>query len=353
MKHTLEECRWLYNHFLEQRKNLWERDQQPISLYEQERALPKLKQERPSLNTVHSQVFQNVAVRIDLAFKAFFRRTKAGETPGYPRFRGANRYDSFTYPQGGFSFVDGRLRLSKIGNIKIKLHRPIVGDIKTLTISRSATNKWYACFSCEFETIVLPEANERVGIDVGLASFATLSTGEQVANPRFFRTDEKALAKAQRKMCKFKKGTMERVKPKKVVSHIHERITNRRYDFSHKLSRSIVNRFGVIAIEDLSINRMVHNHCLAKSITDAAWGQFTASLAYKAENAGRQFVAVNPAYTSQDCSKCGHRQSTPLSEREFHCPCCGLILNRDHNASLNILAIGLDSLGLAPRSPCL
>jgi len=348
MKATREECRWLYNHFLEQRKNAWEHDQQSISMYDQIKTLPRLKQERSSLNVVHSQVLQDVAIRIDLAFEAFFRR-KADEKPGYPRFRGAGRYDSFTYTQSGFAIVDDRLRLSKIGDIKIKLHRPIIGDVKTLTIRKTATNKWYAGFSCEIEAQTLPESNETVGIDVGLETFATMSTGEKVDNPQFFRVDERALAKAQRKVSK--KETPED-KYQKVVAHIYERIANRRSDFSHKLSRSIVNRFGIIAIEDLSINRMVHNHCLAKSIADAAWGQFAVCLAYKAENAGRQYIAVNPAYTSQDCSRCGHRQPMPLSEREFNCPCCGLVLNRDHNASLNILAIGLDSLGLVPRSPC-
>ena len=165
MEHTLDECRWLYNHFLEERKNAWEQNNQSISMYDQIKTLPKLKQERPSLSMVHSQIFQNVAVRIDLAFKSFFRRVKAGEKPGYPRFRGTGWYDSFTYTQSGFS-IDGRLRLSKIGDVKIRLHRPIEGGIKTLTISRSPTGKWYACFSCEVEPEPLPECNEAVGIDV-------------------------------------------------------------------------------------------------------------------------------------------------------------------------------------------
>lgn len=350
MNQTLDECRWLYNHFLEQRKSLWEQKQKGLTLYDQINTLPALKAERSSLETVHSQVFQNVAVRIDLAYKAFFRRAKAGEKPGYPRFRGAGWYDSFTYPQSGFSIVDGNLRLSKIGDVKIRLHRPIGGKIKVLTVHRSSTNKWYACFSCEMEHETLPNSSEAVGIDVGLESFATLSTSDKIVNPRFFRTDEKALAKSQRKVCKQDKGTPERARTKKVVSHIHERIANRRRDFAHQKSRQIANRFGIIAVEDLSINRMLHNHCLSKSISDAAWGQFTTYLAYKAGNAGRQYIAVNPAYTSQDCSRCGHRQPMPLSERIFHCPCCGLDLDRDINASLNILAIGLDSLGLVPRS---
>lgn len=348
MSQWLEECRWLFNHFLAERKNTWEQEQKSLSLYEQHASLPALKEQRPSLASVHSQVLQNVAVRIDLAFKAFFRRVKAGEKPGYPRFRGKGRYDSFTFPQSGFSLDGNILRLSKIGNVKVVLHRPVEGNIKTCTIKRSSTGKWYVMFSCEWEQTPLPENNEAVGIDVGLHSFATLSTGEHIENPRFFRQEEKALAKAQRKLSKAEKGTLERKKRRKVVARIHERIAWKRQDFIHQHSRRIINRFGIIAVEDIHVNRMLHNHCLAKSISDAAWSGFFQLLAQKAAWAARQFVAVNPAYTSQTCSSCGHRQKMPLSERVFKCPCCGLELDRDHNAAVNILGLGLQSLGINP-----
>lgn len=317
-------------------------------MYEQHASLPALKEQRPSLASVHSQVLQNVAVRIDLAFKAFFRRVKASENPGYPRFRGKGRYDSFTFPQSGFSLDGNILRLSKIGNVKVVLHRPVEGNIKTCTIKRSSTDKWYVMFSCEWEPTPLPENNEAVGIDVGLHSFATLSTGEHIENPRFFRQEEKALAKAQRKLSKAEKGTLERKKRRKVVARIHERIAWKRQDFIHQHSRRIINRFGIIAVEDIHVKRMLHNHCLAKSISDAAWSGFFQLLAQKAAWATRQFVAVNPAYTSQTCSSCGHRQKMPLSERVFKCPCCGLELDRDHNAAVNILGLGLQSLGINP-----
>ena len=348
MRQWLEECRWLFNHFLAERKNAWEQEQKSLSLYEQHASLPALKEQRPSLASVHSQVLQNVAVRIDLAFKAFFRRVKASEKPGYPRFRGKGRYDSFTFPQSGFSLDGNILRLSKIGNVKVVLHRPVEGNIKTCTIKRSSTDKWYVMFSCEWEPTPLPENNEAVGIDVGLHSFATLSTGEHIENPRFFRQEEKALAKAQRKLSKAEKGTLERKKRRKVVARIHERIAWKRQDFIHQHSRRIINRFGIIAVEDIHVNRMLHNHCLAKSISDAAWSGFFQLLAQKAAWAARQFVAVNPAYTSQTCSSCGHRQKMPLSERVFKCPCCGLELDRDHNAAVNILGLGLQSLGINP-----
>lgn len=209
----------------------------------------------------------------------------------------------------------------------------------------------FVCFSCEVEADPLPASEEAVGIDVGLTTFATLSTGEAVPNPRFFRRDERALAKAQRRLSKVEKGTPERARRRQVVARIHERITNRRNDFAHQTARKIVNRFGVIAVEDLSINRMVHHRCLAKSIHDAAWAQFTQVLSDKAESAGRKMACVNPAYTSQTCSACGHRQRLELADRLFRCPCCGLSLDRDQNASLNIKALGLQSVGLVPGSP--
>ncbi len=352
LNETLEECRWLYNHLLHKRKEVYEQDGKSLSCYEQQSTYPLLKQERPSLETVHSQVLQNVAVRIDLAFKAFFRRGSAGEEPGYPRFKGKGRYASFTFPQSGFSLTHAnRLTLSKIGTIKMVYHRPIKGKMKTLTIRCSSTGKWYACFSVECEPERLPERPEPVGIDVGLKTFATLSTSEEIANPRFFRKEEKALAKVQRKQSKLAQGTPERRKHRKAVARVHERIAFRRQNFTHQQSRKIVNSFGMIAVEDLNVNRMTHNHCLAKSIADASWSAFFAQLACKAAEAGRAFVKVNPASTSQTCSRCGQRQKMPLDVRIFACPCCHVHLDRDLNASLNILGVGLHSLGWSVEAP--
>lgn len=354
LESTLEECRWLYNHLLEMRKNAWEQEGKGLSCYGQQATYPMLKEQRPSLSTVHSQVLQNVAVRSDLAFKSFFRRCKAGENPGYPRFRGKGRYDSFTFPQSGFSIThDNRVCLSKIGSVKMVYHRPIKGKIKTCTIQKSSTDKWYVTFSVECEPERLPERPDPVGIDVGLKTFATLSDGQEIENPRFFRKEEKALKKVQRKHSKLTKGTQERRKHRKAVARVHERVKWRREDFTHQESRRIVDSFGLIAVEDLTVNRMVHNHCLAKSIADAAWSAFFSQLAAKAEEAGRMFLKVNPAYTSQTCSRCGHRQKMPLSERTFHCPCCLLSIDRDLNASKNILALGLQGLGLSLEAPAL
>jgi putative transposase len=356
LSQQLEECRWLYNHLLAERRDVWEQRQESLRYYDQAVSLPALKAEHPTLAGVHSQVLQNVAVRIDLAFKAFFRRVKSGETPGYPRFRGRGRYDSITFPQVPVGCrldpEERRVRIANVGLVKIFLHRPLEGAPKTATVSRSSTDKWYVCFSCEcVEPTPLPETGRQVGVDVGLTTFATLSDGQTIANPRFFRQEEQALAKAQRRLSKEEQGTPKRARRRKVVARVHERMRWRRGDFTHQHTRCIVNQFDVVAIEDLSVNRMVHTHCLAKSIHDAVWSQFASQLAYKAAWAGRKVVAVNPAYTSQDCSRCGHRKTDlTLADRTYTCSCCGVVLDRDLNASLNILGVGLHTLGRAPRS---
>src|SRR5213080_3239338 len=228
------------------RKHAYAHTGKGLSCYEQQSTYPLLKQERPTLERVHSQVLQNVAVRLDLAFKAFFRRCTAGENPGYPRFRGRDRYDSFTFPQSGFSIThDDRVCLSKIGSVKMLYHRPIKGKGKTCTIRRSSTGKWYVSFSVECDPERLPKCQEQVGIDVGLNTFATLSDGTEIENPRFFRKEEKALAKVQRKHSKLAKGTPERRKHRKAVARVHERVAWRRENFTHQESHKIVISYGV------------------------------------------------------------------------------------------------------------
>ena len=351
LEQTLELCRWVYNETLATRKNAWEQEQKSFSRYDTIKMLPTWKEQKPELSNVYSQVLQEVCTRVDLAFKAFFRRVKSGEKEvGYPRFKGYGRYDSFTYPQTGFVLDNNRLSLSKIGEVKMVLHRPLEGKCKTLTVQRDAIGKWYACFSCEVEPKLLPDTEKAVGIDVGLESFATLSNGEKVNNPRFFRQEEKKLAKAQRKLSKAEKGTPERAKRRKVVAYTYQRIANRRKDFAHKLSRQLVNEYGLIAFEKLNTNGMLKNHCLAKSISDAAWNQLIQFATYKAEEAGRVVVLVNPRNTSKMCSRCGVLVEKDLSVRVHKCPTCGLEMDRDENAAINILGLGLQSLGLAPRS---
>jgi putative transposase len=354
MQKSLDACRWVYNKTLEVRKAAWEERQESLSRYDTFKMLPQWKLDNSGLTDAHSQSLQEACTRVDLAFQAFFRRVKAGgEKPGYPRFKSFDRYDSFTYPQSGFRLLEKQLELSKIGLIKIRKHREIEGEIKTLTIHRTATSKWYACFSCEVEPNPLPKTEAVVGIDVGLESFATFSTGKKIENPRFFRKSEKCLAKAQRKLSKQKMGTPERKKAKKAVAHVHENIANKRRDFAHKASRNIVNNYQVIALEKLDIKQMRENGFkgIRKSIGDVAWNQFVQFTQYKAEGANREFVQVNPRNTSKMCSRCGQLVEKKLSTRVHVCPHCGLILDRDENAAINILRLGIQSLGLSLDAP--
>jgi putative transposase len=350
LQQQLDECRWLYNELLSERKLAYEELDLSLSKYQQLMFLPILKEERPSLKIVHSQVLQNIVDRLDKSFQAFFRRCKAGEKPGFPRFRGLHRYDSFCYPQSGFTLLGKELHLSKIGKLRIKMHRALEGEIKTCTIKKTVSGAWDVTLSCETQTSPLEPKTEAIAIDVGLESFATLSNGEKIANPRFFKNEQKALAKAQRKLSKLAKGTKERQKTGKSIAKIHERIKNKRKDFCHKQSRKIVDQYQYICLEDLNIKNMIEGSLFAKSITDASWNQFRQFLTYKAAEAGRKLGLVNPAYTSQICSQCGHLEPKELIEREHKCTQCSYAAHRDLNAAQNILALGLDGLGAIPRS---
>lgn len=338
MEQTLECLRGVYNSLVNERKFVYETTGKGMGQYAQEKHFADWRKEFPELAGIHSHLLQNVALRVNLAFTSFFRRVKNGNTPGYPRLKGRGSYDSFTFKEygNGYRLQGSTLQISKIGQIKAIVHRPLIGTPKTCTIRRLA-GKWFACFACEVEPEALPESAESIGIDVGLNQFAALSDGTFVANPRFFQREEKALAKAARKQAKTKKRSAERRKANKVLSRIHERIRNRRHDFVHQFSRRLVNQYGLIAVEKLNVKGMVKNHCLAKSISDVSWSMFRSVLMNKAESAGRQVVEIDPAFTSQDCHQCGNRAKKTLKERWHHCPMCGASLDRDTNAAINIL----------------
>jgi putative transposase len=324
--------------------------------------LPECKEVRPDLAEVPSQVLQDVVKRVELAFDAFFRRLEEGEKPGYPRFKSRFRYHSLTFKQYGNSFKvleggkknRGTLVLAKLGHVKMVMHRPLKGRPKTAIVKRTPTGKWYVSITVQVEEKARDEqrpllSEEVVGIDVGLKTFAYLSTGEEIANPRFFRTQEAALARAQRQLAKAATGSKERARKRKVVARIHERIANRRKTFIEQEVSKLIERFGFLAVEALVVRNLVKNPQLAKSIADASWSMFFSHLLDKAEEAGRVVVRVNPAYRSQTCSACGHRQPMPLSVRVYECPQCGLVIHRDHNGSLNILAGALEAVGRHSR----
>jgi putative transposase len=338
LSRAIDVCRTLYNSCLLDRNRRYEETGKGLSRIDQQVILEADKGRVKALSEVHSQVLQDVLFRVERAYQGFFRRVKAKEgKAGYPRFKGENRYDSITYPQEpGFLLTDEGLRLSKIGTIKIKLHRPVIGQIKTCTIKREV-GKWYACFSVNYDPVPQPIPVQAVGIDLGIKSFAILSDGTAIANPKHLRVSEKKLATRGRQLSKKKKGSNNRRQARIVLARLHQKVRNQRSDFHHKVSRDIVNRFGFIAVEDLNIRGMVRNHHLAKSISDAGWGQFLHHTAYKAEEAGCRMVWVDPQYTSVDCSVCGKPVPKTLAQRTHRCPFCGTVMDRDHNAARNIL----------------
>jgi len=288
---------------------------------------------------VYSQSKQNVSDRVYKAFKNFFCRVKneSCKKKGFPRFK--SRVNSITFPQYGFKLLsDKRLKLSKIGNIPIILHRIPKGKIKTLTIKQNKAGQWFAIFSCEMpESKVIHPSNQKIGIDVGIENFATLSNGEVVANPHFLIKAEKMLKRLQRRLSRKVKGSNNRRKARFRLAKQHLKITNIRTDWLHKLTKSLTLKYGTIAIEELKINNMVHNHYLAKSITDASWGIFFNMLSYKEVILGGECIKRNPRRTSMTCSNCGELVDMPLAKRTFKCPKCLNVLHRDHNSAINIL----------------
>jgi putative transposase len=372
---TLRRCKELYNAALQERREAYQLCGVSVSYGMQADQLPAIKQLREEYQDIHSQVQQDVLKRLDKAFDAFFRRVSTGETPGYPRFKSGDRYDSFTYPQGGYEIIGNRLRLSKIGHLKIKVHRQMKGTIKTCTVKREG-DQWYAIFACEYEhdpSMTFHPSEEAVGIDLGVKSFAVLSNGSQIANPRISRLTEECVKEAHRKIERRKKGSHRRARAKKELARLSRKVRNRRHDFLHQTSRQLVKQYGILVFEDLQIEHMTvrpkpkqdeetgqylpngaaGKSGLNKSILDAGWGQFVALCSHKAEEAGGKVVRVSPKNTSQACSGCGRIVKKDLSVRVHSCPHCGLVLDRDENAAINILAraIQQSGAGSVPRKP--
>jgi putative transposase len=346
-----------------------------LTYNQQATQLPEIKAIRPEYNDIHSQVLQDVLRRVDKAYKAFFRRIKKGHTPGYPRFHGYGRYESLTFPQSGFSLTeDNRVCLSKIGTIKVKFPkgkkaRPPMGKMKTCTIKREAKH-WYVIFTCEVEQeVVYHPSEEVVGLDLGLLHFATLSDGSTIENPRHWRQAEHKLKKLQEALSRKKRGSKRRRKAAQRVSKAHRHIRNQRKDFHHKQARKLVTMYQTIVFEQLQPANMskrpkprqdeATGHYLPngasakaglnKSILDAGWGTFQQICKNKAECAGSRVLFVSPKYTSQMCSGCGAMVQKALEER-WHTCSCGCSLDRDHNAAINILRLGLQAIETESRA---
>jgi putative transposase len=344
-------CRELYNAGLHERREAWQQCGVSITAASQSAQLPAIKDVRPEYRAVHAQVLQDVLTRLDRAFQAFFRRVRAGVTPGSPRFHGANRYPSFTSKQfgNGATLDNGVLVLATIGRVAVRWSRPMAGTPKTVTISREADG-WYACFSCEGVPVQpLPLTGQQTGIDLGLESFATLADGSQIANPRVLRLAERRLKRAQRRLKRAqrrvsqrKQGSPRRRKAIQLLARAHQRVRRARADFHHKTALTLVRQYDTLYHEDVQTANLLRTHHLAKSIADAGWSAFLSTLAFQAACAGKRAVAVPPASTSQRWSgpTCGAIVVKGLSVRWHTCPHCGMSLQRDHNAARNIERAG-------------
>ncbi len=347
LRRVLDACRGLYNMALAERKYAYpagagrssQLERRGVSKSELYELAKRYRQTFPYANQVFSQTAQSVIEQVEQAFEAFFCRVKAGKKPGYPRFKGRGRYNSFLFKQFGYGArLDGRqLKLYGIGRVRVRWHRPIEGAIKTVRILHKA-GRWYACFTCEVpEHTPLPKTGRSVGIDVGVSALLTTSDGEKVPHPAFYRAGQARLRRLQRKLARARRGSKNRCKALLAVQRQHERVANQRKDFLHKLSATLVRQCDRIALEDLRVSNMVRNRHLSKSILDAGWSTFRAYLTYKAESAGREVAFVDPAYTSMTCSNCGAVfQNFDLSTRWVTCA-CGLSLDRDHNSARKVL----------------
>jgi putative transposase len=344
LDHQLAEACRLYNAAVQERRDAYKIAGESINYYDQANQLKEIRAEG-DLELANFSCSQEVLRRVDNTFKAFFRRVEAGEKPGYPRFRPVSRYDSITFPSygDGCKLLDnGKLRLQGVGAVKLKLHRPVEGEIKTVTIKREA-GKWHAVFSVDYEAKLLPASTQATGVDVGLSAFATLADGTEIENPRYFKNAQAKLRRAQRKVARRKRGGNNRKKVVRGLQRAHAHVRNQREDFAHKISRTLVILFGLIVIEQLNIKGLAAG-MLAKSVNDAGWSSFIAKLTYKAAEAGRVLVQVDPRGTSQRCV-CGAPNPKTLSQRWHHCESCGLSVPRDHASALEILRLGLSLLG--------
>lgn len=347
----LELCRQTYNLCLEQRIDSYKNLRRSVSCYDQIKQLPELKQAYSEFKQIPSQSLQDVIERLDKAYKNFFNRVKKGQTPGFPRFKGFGRYDSLTLKQAGWSLKDSNLLVPKLGTFKVKFHRtiPKSAKIKTVTIRRT-NNKWYVCFSCDsIPPKLLKPVHKSIGMDVGCESFLTDSNGLKIENPRWLNKSTGQLTKLQQKLSKQKMGSGKRKQTKLLLSKVHEKISNQRLDFHHKVAKHYVDNYDTICHEKM--NAFTSFTKLNRSMRDVAWFKFFNILSCKAEEAGRTIVKVPAKNTSQMCSSCGKIVPKTLDVRTHNCSHCNFSLDRDFNAALNILRLGL-SLRDKPTPIC-
>lgn len=346
LEQWLRQCCLLYNAALEQRITAWRQQRRSITRFDQTAQLTELRRSEAAWAVTPVEVHRSALRNVDLAYAAFFRRCRSGETPGFPRFRSSCRYDAFAI--GKTTLHNCRVRVPKLGLVKLNLYRPVLGTIKNAVIRRDATGKWWVCFQCDLGAappkIPIVVGEKDVGIDLGLTTLATLSTGEKIPNPRYAKRAEDQLADRQRKLSRKKKGSRNRDRSRRLVAKGHAHVANQRLDHARKEAKKLYDRFDTVFYEGLSVGAFARGR-LAKSFQDASWGLFLRCLASKAEEAGKHALPQDARNTSQLCSRCGEIVSKGLSDRE-HCCICGLTIDRDHNAAINVLLRGRRSLEL-------
>ena len=340
---ALEMLRELYNASLQERRDAWVKQRRRVSAYAQMRQLVAVRAERPEFAAVHAHLLQDAITRVDRAFAAFFRRCKAHEKPGYPRFKGRGRYRTFTFKdaahRNGAALVAGgqRVRLAGIGNVRLRLHRPVEGRIKQVSVTLAGDGRWYVAFVCDqVPAQPMEPTGKDIGIDLGIATFAALSDGTLVGNPRPLESARHEVRLAQRRVSRRRRGSGRRRKAVALLARQHVHVESARRDFHHKLADDLCRRFDRIAIEELNVRGLARG-MLAKQVADAGWAQFTTILRAKAASAGREVVAVEARGTSQECSACGCEVRKGLGVRVHNCPHCGYVVDRDVNAARNVL----------------
>jgi len=346
MDRYLDVCRGTYNKILGWRQAKYEETGKNVSEFDANKQVCEWrKEEFPWMQDCGIAMLHDVSRRVHKAYKGFFDRIKRGEKPGFPRFKGKGRYDSFTNPRFACKTRGKKIKLTnELGWVKFKQHRPIVGETKGYTVRKDATGNWWISIHAEVEEKPVSRVwhdLRAIGFDLGCTNVVTLSNGEKVENPKFLKASQKKLAKAQRqkKWC--------------AARYLHRKVRNQRTDFNHKLSRNLVEGFDIISCESINIKQLKEETFkgIRKSMSDAAWAQLVQFVSYKAEEAGKIFTQVDPAYTSKTCSACGkiHKDFT-FEKKTMRCS-CGHVEDRDINAAKNILTLGLQGLGESPGSP--